>query len=148
LLAGIISHVTANAMGGLSESRIRESQGQLEAIVSKCTDTLQNLALEAGARPAGLRPLVENQLRINPSKPDNREIFEWLKTRQTSMSDFRHDKIDALILEARKHYQVSLAELQDVRETYRKHIDSVYAGFWLRRNGYPRIESVDWSDQQ
>ena len=147
LLAGIISHVTANAMGGLSESRIRESQGQLETIVSKCTDTLQDLALGTGARPAGLRPLVESHLRVNPPRPDNREIFEWLKTRQTSMSDFRHDKIDALILEARKHYQVSLAELQDVRETYRKHIDSVYAGFWLRRNGYPRIELTDRPNQ-
>ena len=50
LLAGIISHVTANAMGGLSESRIRESQGQLETIVSKCTDTLQDLALGTEAR--------------------------------------------------------------------------------------------------
>ena len=148
LLAGIISHVTANSMGDLSESRIRESHGQMETIVSKCMDTLQDLALATGASPAGLRPLVENHLRINPSKSDNREIFEWLKTRQMSMSDLRHDKIDALILEARKNYQVSLAELQDVRETYRKHIDSVYAGFWLSRNGYPRIESVDWSDQQ
>ena len=148
LLAGIISHVTANAMGELSETRIKASQAQLETIVSKCMDTLQDLALGNETKPAGLRPLIETHLRVNPPIPDNQEVFEWLETSQTSMSELRYDKINNLILEARKNYQVNLAELRDVRQTYRKHIGSIYAGFWLRRNGYPTIESVDSSDQQ
>ena len=140
LLAGVISHVTASALGELSESRIKASQVQLGIIVSKFIDTLQDLALDTEIRPAGLMPLIESHLSANPARPDNREVFEWLKTRQTSMSDFRHDKIDELILEARKDYQSNLAELQHVRETYRNHIDSLYSGFWLRINGYPTME--------
>jgi len=140
LLAGIISHVTASALGEVSEARIQASQVQLEIIVSKFIDTLQDLALGTEIRPAGLMPLIETHLSANPARPDNREVFEWLKTRQTSMSDFRHDRIDELILEARKDYQENLSELQNAKQTYREHIDSLYAGFWLRRNGYPTIE--------
>jgi len=148
LLAGIVSHVTANALGDLSEARIKESQWHLETIVSKCIDRLQDIALGTEARPAGLRPLVDRHLRVNPPKPDNREIFEWIEARRSSMSDFRHDKLDKLILEARRDYQLKLAELQTIRKTYRKHLESLYAGFWLRRNGYPRIELTDGPKQQ
>ncbi len=148
LLAGIISHVTANALGDLSEARIKESQWQLETIVSKCIDRLQDIALGTEARPAGLRPLIDRHLRVNPSKPDNREIFEWIEARRSSMSDFRHDKLDNLILEARKDYQRELAELQKIKKTYREHLESFYAGFWLRRNGYPRIDLTDRPNQQ
>ena len=148
LLAGIISHVTANALGDLSEARIRESQWQLETIVSKCIDRLQDIALGTGDRPAGLRPLIDKHLRVNPPKSDNREIFTWFESRRASISDFRHDKLDKLIVEARKDYQAKLAELQKSQETYQKHLDSFYAGFWLRRNGYPRIELVGGPGQQ
>ena len=147
LLAGIISHVTANALGELSEAQIKESEWQLETIVSNCMDTLQDIALGTEARPAGLRPLIEKHLRVNPPKSDNREIFAWFEARRASMSDFRHDKIDKLILGARQDYQAKLAALQKTRETYRNHTESVYAGFWLRRNGYPRIELVDRPNQ-
>jgi len=148
LLAGIISHVTANALGDLSEARIKESQWQLETIVSRCIDRLQDIALGTGDRPAGLRPLIDRHLRVNPPKPDNREIFEWFEARRSSMSDFRHDKLDNLILEARKDYQAKLADLQSIKKTYREHLDSFYAGFWLRRIGYPRIELTDRPNQQ
>ena len=140
VLIGIISHVTAIALGDRSEARIKESQWQLETIVSNYMDTLQDIALGTEARPAGLRPIIEEHLRANPPKPDNREIFTWFEAREASMSDFRIDKIDELILEARKEYQVKLTELQEIKRTYQKSIDSVYAGFWLKRNGYPRIE--------
>lgn len=148
LLAGIISHVTANALGDLSEARIKDTQWQLETIVSKCIDRLQDIALGTEARPAGLRPLIDRHLRVNPPKPDNRKIFEWFEARQASISDFRHDKLDKLILEARQDYQAKLAELREIKRTYQKHIDASYAGFWLRRNGYPTIELTDKPNQQ
>jgi hypothetical protein len=117
LLVGIISHVTANALGDLSEARIKESQWHLETIVSRCIGRLQDIALGTGDRPAGLRPLIDKHLRVNPPKPDNREIFDWFEARRATISDFRHDKLDNLIVEARKDYQAKLAELKKIKET-------------------------------
>ena len=55
------------------------------------------------------------------------------------MSDLRDEKIRQLITSGRDAYQKKRLALREMEHAYHQAIDSLYSGFWLSINGYPKL---------
>jgi hypothetical protein len=136
----IVSHLTADALGARLEQRITSGQTELDRLVQSYSDQVSALVLGTKPRPEPLVAIIRTYF-VEPPEPGHElHLFEWMEEHNVAMSDLRHEKIQQLITAGRKIYQEQRLKLRETERHYIASLDSSYRGFWLHRNGYPRIE--------
>ncbi|MCP3869527.1 MAG: hypothetical protein GY703_15805 [Gammaproteobacteria bacterium] len=148
VLIGIVSQVTAVALGQRTESVIQQEQQQLEAIASKYADLILGITLGTNSKPAGFTNILKHHFQIIPAMNDNDLIFQWFKKHGAAMSNFRRKRIELLIKEGREEFQTEFVTMRELKQAYHESLDSLYLGFWLELNDYPKVAMNSKFDPQ
>lgn len=135
----IISLVTAKSIGERTEERIAAGHTELEVILDQYSGQISNIVLGSEPRPDSLVGMVRNRFVAPPELDNDQDLFEWMKEHDIPMSDLRDEKIHKLLSAGRAAYQERRRSLRQTEHAYHQAVDSLYSGFWLSINGYPKL---------
>jgi hypothetical protein len=136
----LMSYVTNANYGNRAEQEIQAVYQNRSNVLTQYTLKIQEAVQVPEMYKSDFKEVLETAMRGRYGADGSRAAVQWIKENNLQFDSTSYNRMQTLIEAGRNEYQREETRLIDVVRVYKTNLGYVWAGFWLRTAGYPRID--------
>ena len=139
--AGIVasSYIKYNNWGASMDAQLKAEWNNNQNILSAYTLKLKEAAKVPDKYQAALKDIVTATFQGRYGEDGSKATFQWIKENNLAFDASMYKQLQQIIESGRNEFKVSQTKLIDLKRVYETNQNYVWAGFWLRITGYPKV---------
>lgn len=140
-----MSYVSAYNYGNRMDNQLTAIKENNKNIYAQGTQKILEMVQVPSMYTADLKTLIEADIQGRYGKEGSKATFQFLKEHDVKLDSSLYLKIQQTIESFRNEFQNNQTKMIDVKRSYLTGQGSLWAGFWMRLAGFPKINMAEFN---